>query len=86
MGEPARVSPTREEIDAESRKIRRLSIAVNLTLQVIAQGEVTLEAAQEMAAAIQRLALTLFPGKESAYEIIYGRRFQRLIARVYRLN
>ncbi len=86
MSKDARPIPTREEIDDESRKIRRLAIAANLTLQVIAEGAVTLDAAQKMTAAIQDLALTLFPGKEFAYEILYGSKFRRLIAAVYRLN
>jgi hypothetical protein len=86
MSQSAHRIPTQEEIDDESRKIRRLAIAANLTLQVIAEGAVTLQAAQEMAAAIKNLALTLFPGKEFAYEILYGNKLRRLIAGVYRLN
>jgi hypothetical protein len=86
MSQAGRPVPTREEIDAESRQLRRLAVAVSLTLQVIAEGEVSLAEAQEMAAGVQRLALTLFPGKESVYDILYGRKFQRLIASVYHLN
>ncbi len=86
LPESARTSPTREQIDEESRQIRRLRIAVNLTMQVIAEGGVSLNEALEMAAATRRLALTLFPGKEDVYEIIYGSKFRRLIASIYRLN
>jgi hypothetical protein len=86
MTQTARTVPTRGEIDDESRKIRRLGIAVSLTMQVIAQGGVSLAEAQEMTSATQKLAETLFPGKESVYDILYGRKFQRLIASVYRLN
>jgi hypothetical protein len=84
--EAAKLSPTREQIDEESRQIRRLRIAVNLTMQVIAEGGVPLAEAQEMAAATRRLALTLFPGKEDVYEILYGSKFRRLISSIYRLN
>jgi hypothetical protein len=77
---------TREQIDEESRQIRRLRIAVNLTLQVIAEGGVPLNEALEMAAATRRLAITLFPGKENVYEILYGSKLRRLIANIYRLN
>jgi len=84
--EPSGATPTREQIDEESRQIRRLRIAVSLALQVIAQGGATLDEALEMAEATRRLALSYFPGKESVYEILYGGKFRRLIATVYRLN
>ncbi len=86
MPEAAKPSPTREQIDEESRQIRRLRIAVNLTMQVIAEGGASLSEAPDMAAATRRLALTLFPGKEDVYEILYGAKFRRLIASIYRLN
>jgi len=86
LSEPSGASPTREQIDEESRRIRRLRIAVNLTLQVIAQGGATLAEALEMAEATRRLALSYFPGKEEVYEILYGSKFRRLIASIYRLN
>jgi hypothetical protein len=86
MHEAAKSSPTREQIDEESRQIRRLRIAVNLTLQVIAEGGVPLDEALEMAAATRRLAITLFPGKGDVYELLDGSKFRRLIASIYRLN
>lgn len=86
MHEAPRPFPTREQIDEESRQIRRLRIAVNLTLQVIAEGGVPLHEAHEMAAATRRLAITLFPGKEDVYDILYGTKFRRLIASMYQLN
>jgi hypothetical protein len=86
MHEAAKPSPTREQIDEESRQIRRLRIAVNLTMQVIAEGGASLGEALDMAAATRQLALTLFPGKEDVYEILYGSKFRRLIASIYRLN
>jgi hypothetical protein len=86
MHEAAKPSPTREQIDEESRQIRRLRIAVNLTMQVIAEGGASLQEALDMAEATRRLALTLFPGKEDVYEILYGSKFRRLIASIYKLN
>jgi hypothetical protein len=84
--EAAKPSPTREQIDEESRQIRRLRIAVNLTMQVIAAGGVSLQDAMDMAEATRRLALSLFPGKEDVYELLYGAKFRSLIASIYRLN
>jgi hypothetical protein len=84
--QPADNSPTREQVDEESRKIRRLRIAVTFALQLIAAGDLPLDEAQELASATQKLALTLFPGKEAVYDLIYGTKFRRLIAAIYSLN
>jgi hypothetical protein len=55
-------------------------------LQVIAEGGMSLEEAQDAASATRRLALQLFPGKEVVYDLIYGSKFRRLIASIYRLH
>jgi hypothetical protein len=86
MQDQARSFPTREQIDDESRQIRHLCIAATLTLQVIAEGGMSLEEAQDAASATRHLALQLFPGKEAVYDLIYGSKFRRLIASIYRLH
>jgi hypothetical protein len=80
------VSPTNAEIDEESRRVRRLRIVVNLSLSLIAQGDLPYEEAQEIAAAARRLAEELFPGKEKVYDLLYRPKFRRLINEVYRLQ
>lgn len=80
------VSPTTAEIDEESRRVRRLRIVVNLSLSIIAQGNVPYEEAQEIAAAARRLAEALFPGKGEVYDLLYRPQFRRLINEVYRLQ
>lgn len=80
------VSPTNAEIDEESRRVRRLRIVVNLSLSLIAQGDLSYEEAQEVAAAARRLAETLFPGKGEVYDLLYRPKFRRLINEVYRLQ
>ncbi|MFI5341210.1 MAG: hypothetical protein ACHQ7N_15405 [Candidatus Methylomirabilales bacterium] len=72
--------PTREELEEEDRRVRQLRIAVNLTLSVIGQTDLTLDQAQEMVAATRGMALRLFPGKELAFDLIYLPRFRRLLA------
>jgi len=79
-------APTQEEIDEESRRTRRLRIVVHLALSVIAQGNLPIEEAVELAAATKRVALTLFPDKEQTYDLIYQPKFQRLMDEVYRLQ
>ena len=79
-------SPTNAEIDEESRRIRRLRIVVSLSLSLIAQGDLPYEEAQELAAAAERLAEELFPGKSHVYDLLYRSKFRRLVNEVYRLQ
>ena len=78
--------PTQEEIDEESRRIRRLRILVHLTLESIAGGDLSAEEAAGMIAATRRVALKMFPGKERAFDLIYRPQFQRVMHAVYRLQ
>jgi hypothetical protein len=78
--------PTEEQIDEESRRIRRLRILVRLTLETIAEGGLSPEEAAGMIAATRRVALEMFPGKERAFDLIYRPQFQRMMNAVYRLQ
>jgi hypothetical protein len=82
----AKRGPTQEEIDDESRRIRRLRILVRLTVETIAEGGLTAEEASGMIAATRRVALELFPGKERAFDLIYRPQFQRVMHAIYRLQ
>jgi len=86
MREDDKRTPSKEEIDEESRRIRRLRIAVNLALNIIAQGELPLEEALELVAATRRVALQLFPDKGDTYDLIYRPKFKQLLNEVYRLQ
>jgi hypothetical protein len=78
--------PTQEQIDEESRQIRRLRILVRLTIETIAGGGLTPEEAAGMIAATRRVALEMFPGKESAFDLLYRPQFQRVMNAIYRLQ
>lgn len=82
----AKTDPTQAEIDDESRRIRRLRILVQLTVETIAEGGLTAEEASGMIAATKRVALEMFPGKERAFDLIYRPQFQRVMHAVYRLQ
>ena len=86
MDDGQRCAPTKEEIDEEFRRARRLQIVVHLALSIIAQGSLPFEEAQELSAATKRVALTLFPDKEATYDLIYRPKFQRSMNEVYRLQ
>ncbi|MGB9242326.1 MAG: hypothetical protein WCC03_03160 [Candidatus Acidiferrales bacterium] len=78
--------PTQDQIDDESRRIRRLRILVQLTIESIAAGDLTPEEAAGMVAATRRVALEMFPGKERAFDLLYRPGFQRVMHAVYRLQ
>ncbi len=77
---------TREEIEAEDRRVRQLRTVVHLALGAIAQTEMTLADAEAMVSAVRGTALRLFPGKEFTFDLIYMPRFRRLLAERYGLN
>ncbi|AFL87331.1 hypothetical protein Terro_1010 [Terriglobus roseus DSM 18391] len=73
---------------AEERKLlRRLQMMMNMTMQVIAQdASMTIEEASQMIADSREAALSMFPGKELAYDLIWKPRFQRLMLERFRLQ
>jgi hypothetical protein len=71
----------------EARRLRRLQVMMSMVMSVIGQDpDLTLEEAAEMAANARRAALSLFPDKELAYDIIYRPRLQRLMNERFRLQ
>jgi hypothetical protein len=77
------------ELDAlhEARKLRRLQLMMSMVMSVISQDpDLTLEEAEEMSANARRAALTMFPDKELAYDILYRPRLQRLMNERFRLQ
>jgi hypothetical protein len=71
----------------ESRRLRRLQVMMSMVMSVLSQDpDLTVEEAAEMAANARRAALSLFPNKELAYDLIYRPRLQRLIHERFRLQ
>ena len=76
-----------QELEEESRKIRRLQIVVSMVTQVIAQDTtLTVDEAAEMVADTRRLALGMFPDKELAFNLIYWPRLQRLMRERFQMQ
>ena len=70
----------------ESKLIRRLQMMMNMVMQVIAQdATLSVDDASQMIADARTAALTMFPGKELAYDLIWRPRFQRLMRERFRL-
>ena len=76
---------SKEEILEENRKVRRLQIAVDLVLNLVAQSDIPVEEASELVAQTRRFALNLFPDKAQVYDIIYQPKFKRLLVEKYRM-
>jgi hypothetical protein len=71
----------------EARLLRRLQVMMSMVMSVISQDpNLTVEEASEMAANARRAALTMFPDKELAYDLIYRPRLQRLMNERFRLQ
>jgi hypothetical protein len=85
--EPRQPVQSPEELQEESRKIRRLQIMINMVMQVIAQDStLKVDEASEMVADARRAALAMFPDKELAFNLIYWPRLQRLMRERYRMQ
>lgn len=77
---PSEARQSQAELEEEARKIRRLQMMMNMVMSEIAMSpDITVEQASEMAANMRRYALSLFPGKEMAWDLIYKPRLQRLM-------
>jgi hypothetical protein len=74
-------------IEHENKMIRRLRFLVELTFATIAQDDsMTLEQAWEHVRALKGAAVTMFPGKDETFDLIYLPRFSRLLAEIFRAN
>ena len=68
-----------DSIADENKKMRRLRVIVDLTAGVLAQEKLTVDEALDLINATKRTVLRLFPDKEETYDIIYSRRFARIL-------
>ncbi|RJP17068.1 MAG: hypothetical protein C4520_17860 [Candidatus Abyssobacteria bacterium SURF_5] len=66
-------------LEEEERKLRRLRFIVDFSAQVLAQEKMTIDQALDLINATKQAAVRLFPGSEQTFDMIYGRRFQRIL-------
>jgi hypothetical protein len=82
-----RDDPTQlQAIREENRNLRYLRFLVDLALAEIRAGTFTLEQSEQVVENVRSQALGLFPGKETAFDIIYRPRFQRAITETFKLH
>jgi hypothetical protein len=75
------------KIEHENKMMRRLRFLVELTFATIAQdNDMTLEQGWEHVLALKGAAVTMFPGKEETFDLVYLPRFSRLLAERFGAN
>ena len=75
----AQEPPVEHELQEEERRVRRLGRLVDLALDYIRRESLTHDQAIRIVGEVKRQALTLFPGKEDAFDLIYSPRFKRVL-------
>ncbi len=63
----------------EEKNMRRLRLIVDLTEASLMQSSLTLQECLDLVEGTKRAALTLFPGKEFVFDLVYTPRFRRII-------
>lgn len=76
----------RQAIREENRKLRYLRFMVDLALAEIRSGSFSLSQARRVVENLRSQALLLFPGKETAFDVIYRPRLQRAITETFQLH
>lgn len=71
--------PNAEEIREEDRRVRRAQLIVAAASHLLIQGGFGRAEGEAIVRAARARILELFPGREETYEILYGRRFARLL-------
>jgi hypothetical protein len=75
------------KIAEEDKMLRRLRFLVDLTFATIAQdNDLTLDQAWQHVIALKGAAVSMFPGKEDTFDLIYLPRFSRLLAERFGAN
>ncbi len=71
--------PTAEELREEHRRVRRAQLIVAIASHLLVQGRPARAEAEAIVQAARARILELFPGREETFDILYGRRFERLL-------
>jgi hypothetical protein len=77
VANPEHVS--QDDLRDEQRRLRRVRFIVDFTSSVLMQSGLSRSEGEELVSAARARILELFPGREETYEILYARRFARLL-------
>jgi hypothetical protein len=70
---------TPEQLADEAVRARKVRHLVDLATSLIMQASMSRTDAEQLMAQVRDRILALFPGAEETYEVVYARRFKRLI-------
>jgi hypothetical protein len=74
-------------IAEEHKSIRRMQFVVDLVEATIAQDRtITIDEAWDHVRSLKAVVVTIFPGKEDTFDLIYLPRFSRLIGEKFPAN
>ena len=68
-----------EAIREEQRRVRRVQAIAHVTTSLLMQARLSRTDGEALVAYARERILELFPGRDETYEILYGRRFRRLV-------
>ncbi|OPX98011.1 MAG: hypothetical protein A4E62_00155 [Syntrophorhabdus sp. PtaU1.Bin002] len=68
-----------DQLLEEEKKLRRLRFIVDFALQYIKSQAMSHDEALRVVEGVKKYALSLFPGKEDAFDMIYAPRFKRVL-------
>ncbi len=69
-----------EAIQDEHRRIHRVQNLVNFAMHVLAHGDLARADAERLVAQVRARVLQMFPESAGTFDLLYGRRFDQLIA------
>ncbi|MEW6349302.1 MAG: hypothetical protein AB1646_09580 [Thermodesulfobacteriota bacterium] len=73
------MSDLQEALEDENKRIRRLRLCIDFAQQCLMTQPMSLIEAEALIAGVRSVALTLFPGKEAVFDLIYLPRLQRAL-------
>lgn len=79
MKDTTRTKHMKDEVLDEEKKVRRLRFIVDFALNFIRTQNITHEHALSIVEGVKKHTLTLFPGKEDEFDLIYAPRFKRVL-------
>jgi len=65
--------------DQEERALRRLRLMTDITCRILASPGITLAETRNLIFQVRSQAMVYFPGKSKTFDMIYGRRFHRIL-------
>ncbi len=68
-----------EAIREEQRRVRRVQTIAHVTTSLLMQARLSRAEGEALVAYARERILELFPGRDETYDILYGRRFRRLL-------